>query len=66
MTKKLYRSPQALGPAYECPEKVTDADIETYLRPFVRSEKRTSDLAHFVLAFDNKHTLVIETAFARA
>jgi len=39
---------------------VTDADIETYLRPFVRSEKRTSELPHFVLAFDNKHTLVIE------
>ena len=28
--KAIYRSPQALGPAYEQPESVTDEDIETY------------------------------------
>ena len=33
--KQVYRSPQALGPAYEHPERVTDDTIETYLRPFV-------------------------------
>jgi pimeloyl-ACP methyl ester carboxylesterase len=58
--KNIYRS-QALGPAYEHPEKVTDADIETYLRPFVRSDKRTSDLERFVVAFDNKHTVTVES-----
>src|SRR5262249_58506662 len=26
--KNIYRSPQALGPAYEHPERVTDEDIE--------------------------------------
>ena len=31
--KAVYRSPQALGPAYEHPEQVTDETIETYLRP---------------------------------
>jgi pimeloyl-ACP methyl ester carboxylesterase len=36
--KTIFRSPGALGPAYERPETVTDEDIETYLRPLVRSE----------------------------
>src|ERR1700747_898981 len=58
--KTIFRSPGALGPAYERPETVTDEDIETYLRPLVRSEQRTRDLQRFVVAFDNKHTRVIE------
>src|ERR1700723_215842 len=35
--KAIYRSPGALGPGYERPEIVTDEDIETYLRPLVRT-----------------------------
>src|SRR6202142_146116 len=58
--KSVYRSPQALGPAYEHPEQVSDDSIETYLRPLVRSEQRTRDLQRFLAAFDNKHTLAIE------
>jgi pimeloyl-ACP methyl ester carboxylesterase len=58
--KTIFRSPGALGPAYEQPETVTDQDIETYLRPLVRTEQRTLDLQRFVVAFDNKHTRVIE------
>jgi len=58
--KAIFRSPGALGPAYEQPETVTDEDIETYLRPLVRSEQRTRDLQRFVMAFDNKHTRVIK------
>ncbi|MFZ0815755.1 MAG: alpha/beta hydrolase [Candidatus Sulfotelmatobacter sp.] len=58
--KNVYRSPQALGPAYEHPEQVTDDTIEKYLRPFVRTEQRTRDLQRFLAAFDNKHTLAIE------
>jgi pimeloyl-ACP methyl ester carboxylesterase len=58
--KTIFRSPGALGPAYERPETVTDEDIETYLRPLVRTEQRTRDLQRFVEAFDNKHTRVIE------
>src|SRR4029077_3183501 len=58
--KTIFRSPGALGPAYEGPETVTDEDIETYLRPLVRSEQHTRDLQRFVVAFDNKHTRVIE------
>jgi pimeloyl-ACP methyl ester carboxylesterase len=58
--KTIFRSPGALGPAYERPETVTDEDIETYLRPLVRSEQRTRDLQRFVVAFDNKYTRVIE------
>ena len=58
--KSVYRSPQALGPAYEHPEQVSDDTIEKYLRPFVMTEQRTRDLQHFLAAFDNKHTLAIE------
>ena len=42
--KNVYRSPQALGPAYEHPERLSDDSIETYLRPLVRTEQRTRDL----------------------
>jgi pimeloyl-ACP methyl ester carboxylesterase len=58
--KAIYRSQEALGPAYERPENVTDDDIETYLRPLVRTNQRSLDLERFVAAFDNKHTVVIE------
>ena len=59
--KAIFRSPGALGPAYERPETVTDEDIETYLRPLVRTDQRTRDLQRFVVAFDNKHTRQIES-----
>jgi pimeloyl-ACP methyl ester carboxylesterase len=58
--KNIYRSPQALGPAYEHPEQVTDDSIETYLRPLMRTEQRTRDLQRFLAAFDNQHTLAVE------
>jgi len=58
--KNVYRSPQALGPAYEYPEQLSDDTIESYLRPLVRTEQRTRDLQRFLAAFDNKHTLAIE------
>src|SRR5713101_2250375 len=58
--KSVYRSPQALGPAYEHPELLSDDSIEKYLRPLIRTEQRTRDLQRFLAAFDNKHTLAIE------
>ena len=58
--KSIYRSPGALGPAYEQPERLRDEDIEAYLRPFVKSEQRIRDLQRFLAAFDNKHTLAVE------
>jgi pimeloyl-ACP methyl ester carboxylesterase len=58
--KSIYRSPQALGPAYEHPEQVTDETIDTYLRPLVTTGQRTRDLQRFLAAFDNAHTLAIE------
>src|SRR6266851_7066900 len=61
MDKSVYRSPQALGPAYEHPERLSDYSIEKYLRPLFRTEQRTHDLQRFLAAFDNKHTLAIET-----
>ena len=58
--KAIYRSPGALGPAYERSESVSDADIETYLRPLVRTQQRTRDLQRFLAAFDPRHTLAVE------
>lgn len=60
--KSIYRSPQALGPAYENPERLSDDSIERYLRPLVSTTQRTLDLQRFLAAFDNKHTLAIEAA----
>lgn len=58
--KTVFRSEQALGPAYEDAQKVSDDTIETYLRPFLGSARRTRDLERFVNAFDSRHTLAIE------
>ena len=58
--KSVYRSPNALGPAYEWPARLSDEDIEAYLRPFVKSEQRLRDLQRFLAAFDSKHTLAVE------
>jgi pimeloyl-ACP methyl ester carboxylesterase len=58
--KNVYRSPQALGPAYEYPEQVTDQTIDTYLRPLVRTEQRIRDFQRFLAAFDNRHTRAVE------
>lgn len=58
--KNVYRSSGALGPAYEQPDRVTDATIETYLRPFLRTPERLDDLERFLKAFDCSHTVAIE------
>jgi pimeloyl-ACP methyl ester carboxylesterase len=58
--KSVYRSPQALGPAYEHPEQVSDDTIERYVRPLVRTEQRTRDFQRFLAAFDNTHTVKVE------
>jgi len=56
----FYRSSEGLAAAYEHPEQVTDATIETYLRPHVVSAARTRDLARFLAAFDCAQTVAIE------
>ena len=58
--KAVYRSPGALGPAYERPADVSDETIEFYLRPHVSSDQRTRDLERFLAAFDSSHTVAIE------
>jgi pimeloyl-ACP methyl ester carboxylesterase len=63
--KSVYRSPQALGPAYEHPEQLADETIETYLRPLVRTEQRTRDLQRFLAAFDSRHTVAVEAQLRR-
>jgi pimeloyl-ACP methyl ester carboxylesterase len=59
--KAIYRSPNALGLAYENPASVSDDDIEIYLGPFVRSEQHVRDLERFLAAFDNRHTVSVES-----
>jgi pimeloyl-ACP methyl ester carboxylesterase len=56
----VYRSQQALGPAYEHPDRVSDETIETYLRPLLSSEQRLRDFQRFLAAFDNRHTCAVE------
>jgi len=63
--KAAYRSPQALGPAYEHPERVGDDTIEQYLRPLVRTAQRTRDLQRFLAAFDNAHTRAVEACLRK-
>ena len=58
--KTIYRAPQALGPAYEHPERVSDDSIDAYLRPLIRTEQRTRDLERFLAAFDNRHTVAVQ------
>ena len=59
--KQIYRSPQALGPAYEHPEAVTDDTIEAYLRPLGSAPRSDARLERFLAAFDCKHTVAIES-----
>src|ERR1700752_3428687 len=59
--KSVYRSAQALGPAYENADGVSDDTIDAYLRPLVSTEQRTRDLERFLAAFDNKHTRMVES-----
>jgi len=63
--KNVYRSAQALGPAYEHPERLSDDSIETYLRPLVRTEQRAIDLGRFLAAFDNRHTVAVEAGLKK-
>ena len=58
--KSIYRSLQALGPAYEHPERVSDETIDLYLEPHLRTTQRTRDLQRFLAAFDPSHTIGIE------
>lgn len=58
--KNVFRAPEALGPAFEHPERVSDESIETWLRPFLRSEQRLHDIERFLAAFDCRHTLAVE------
>jgi pimeloyl-ACP methyl ester carboxylesterase len=58
--KAIYRSPDAFGQAYERPENISDEDIEIYLEPLVRTERRTRDFQRFLAAFDHTQTVAVE------
>jgi pimeloyl-ACP methyl ester carboxylesterase len=58
--KQVYRSPQALGLAYERPETVSDATIEAYLQPHLATPQRLHDLERFVTAFHCRHTVAVQ------
>ena len=60
--KSVFRSPGALGPAYEDAAQVTDDTIDTYLQPFTTCPTQMAALERFVNAFDNRHTVAIEAA----
>jgi pimeloyl-ACP methyl ester carboxylesterase len=58
--KAFYRSSQALGPAYEHADRVTDVTIDEYLQPFRSSPQRVRDLERFLAAFCSSHTEAVE------
>jgi pimeloyl-ACP methyl ester carboxylesterase len=60
LDKNVYRSAEALGPAYEDPTRVTDDTIERYLGPLLETEQRTREFQRFLAAFENAHTVAIE------
>jgi pimeloyl-ACP methyl ester carboxylesterase len=57
----FYRSPEALGLAYEDPATIGDETIQAYLKPLLASPQRTKDVARFLAAFDCAQTVAIET-----
>lgn len=59
--KAFYRSPDALGPAYERPSELPDDAIDAYLEPLVASAQRVRDLERFLEAFDCRHTVAVES-----
>jgi pimeloyl-ACP methyl ester carboxylesterase len=59
--KPFFRSPEALGLAYEDSATVASETIDAYLEPLVASPKRTEDVARFLAAFDCAQTVSIET-----
>jgi pimeloyl-ACP methyl ester carboxylesterase len=63
--KAFFRSPEALGPAYERPDRVADETIEIYLRPHLRSPQRLRDLERFLAAFDCAQTVAIHDELAK-
>ena len=63
--KAIYRSPGALGPAYEDPAKVTDATIDMYLRTHVESDQRLHNLERFLADFDCSHTVAVKDGLKR-
>ena len=58
--KNVYRSPEALGLAYEKASGVSDETIEIYLKPHLASPQRTRDLQRFLAAFDCAQTVAVE------
>ena len=62
----IYRSPQALGPAYERPKQVTDERSRPICEPLLSTPQRTREVERFVNAFDCKHTLAIEARLEAA
>jgi pimeloyl-ACP methyl ester carboxylesterase len=63
--KNLFRSPQALGPAYERPEAVSDEAIQAYLAPLVSTSQRVRELERFIGAFDCSHTVAVANELRR-
>jgi pimeloyl-ACP methyl ester carboxylesterase len=63
--KDFFRSEEAFGRVYERPQDVADETIEAYLRPFLSAPQRVHDLERFILAFDNRQTVGVESKLKR-
>lgn len=56
----FYRSPEGLGAGYQYPDKVSDAEIDAFITPYVDNPRQQADLTRFFGAFDNRQTVSIE------
>lgn len=63
--KDFFRSEEAFGPAYQNPEMVEDSTVDAYIGPIAVSEERTKALARFILSFDHKQTVRIESSLRK-
>jgi pimeloyl-ACP methyl ester carboxylesterase len=55
-----YRAPDGLGGAYQLPDQVADADIDTYITPYIANPAQMQDLERFILAFDPAQTVRLQ------
>jgi pimeloyl-ACP methyl ester carboxylesterase len=55
-----YRAQDGLGGAYQHPDQVADADIDTYIRPYIANPAQVQDLERFILAFDPAQTIRLQ------
>lgn len=58
--KDVFRSVDGFAAAFEDPSVISDNDVETYLRPLVRTDRCLEDFRRFLASFDDAQMEAIE------